>query len=69
MSDSERAARYREQQHRAGYEYIGLWVPKEAAPDFRLAAELVRTRPSLTLGPLRDVASGKLVSLKGENNG
>jgi hypothetical protein len=68
-SDAARKRRATQQRHRAkltrsGLVQCNLWVPAAAHADMQLLAEILREHPHLTIGPLRDPQSGKLVSFR-----
>ncbi len=64
MTDAERQARYRARKTALGFTAVTLLVPKAAAPDLQAIAEALRGGTHLQPGPLRDIRSGKLVSVK-----
>ena len=64
MKGAERSARYRARFRRLGIVQVNVLVPAHAAPDLLLLAEALRAATHLTLGPLRDPISGRLVAAK-----
>lgn len=63
LTMSENARRQREFRARrieAGFQPITIWVPAEHASDFKVAADKVCEDRNLSLGPLRNVVTGKL---------
>ncbi len=65
LTGSQRQARHRARLRQAGLVAVTVVIPVHAAPEFQLAAEAMRLRPHLRLGPLRDPISGRLVFAKG----
>src|SRR5712671_1109549 len=65
MTGAQRQARYRSRLRRGGgVVAVTVMIPASAITDFQLAAEALREATHLSLGPLRDPVSGKLVSAK-----
>lgn len=62
---SGRNARYEERMREAGFVPVKVWVPEACRAPLQQMAELLRESPFLEPGPLRDPASGKLVSVRG----
>lgn len=60
-----RAKRFKAKQAEAGLVQANVWVPADCLADLRLLAERLCAERGLTVGPLRDPATGRLVSLHG----
>jgi hypothetical protein len=64
LNAAARQARFRARQLEAGNVSISLFVPAASVAELRLIAEALRASQHLLLGPLRDAATGRLVSAK-----
>ena len=63
-TNAERQRRKREKLAARGLVQCNIWVPHAAHADIHLMAEIMQKFPHLTVGPLRDPATGKLVALR-----
>jgi hypothetical protein len=63
-SNAVRQARFRAKAAEGGWVQCCVWVPAAALPDLQLQAELLRKHAHLSVGPLRDPASGRFVALR-----
>lgn len=64
MSNAERQRRFRAKKAQAGLATITLLVPAGAVPELQQLAELLRASTDYAPGPVRNVRTGKLVSLR-----
>jgi hypothetical protein len=61
---AERQRRWRERQLAKGIVTVTVDVPASAASDVRVLAEALRKNVDLVIGPLRNIRSGRLVSVR-----
>ena len=61
---AERQRRKRDRLSARGFVQCNVWVPEGVIADIKLMAEIIRAYPHLSVGPLRDTISGKLVALR-----
>ena len=66
-ANAARQAKFRAKAGRAGLVQCNVWISEAALADLQLQAEILRTFPHLTVGPLRDPFSGKFVALREPN--
>ena len=64
MSSKDRAKAFKQRQRDAGLEQCNVWVPAGMVADIQIVAALMRENPNLELGTLRDVITGRLVSVR-----
>lgn len=62
-ASARRAAAFKQRQRDAGLEQACVWVPAGMVAQLQVLAEALRENPALEVGPLRDMISGRLVSL------
>lgn len=60
---SSRNARYEQSMRNAGRIKLTVWVPAPVAPDFKLAASICCLNSELTVSQLRNVRTGRFVSI------
>lgn len=60
-SSAERQKRFRKSMEQKGFVQVAVWVPLRAAADFYASARMCLDNPDLTLGPMRNDATGQLV--------
>lgn len=58
-----RNAKYEKAMREAGRIKLTVWVPATVAPDFKLAASLCCSTPDLTVSQLRNVRTGRFMSI------
>lgn len=58
-----RNARYEQAMRNAGRIKLTVWVPELVAPDFKLAASLCCLNSDLTVSQLRNVKTGRFMSI------
>lgn len=63
-TNAERQAAKRQRDAASGLTTLTIVVPTHTVADFRLAAELARTERELTVGPMRNQATGRLRPLR-----
>ncbi|WED26429.1 hypothetical protein L3V77_15740 [Vibrio sp. DW001] len=59
-----RNKKYELAQHEKGLKKVTVWVPVEREPEFKMLASACCDHRNLTFNTLRDVQSGKFVSLE-----
>lgn len=64
MTSAERQRLFKKRQIEAGFVQCNVWLPAHAAPDMKLAAELICADRDLTFGRLISMRTGKLRGLK-----
>ncbi len=64
MTQLSRNARYEQTQKDKGLVKVTLWLPEQVAPNFKLAASLCVDNSTLTLTGLRNVKTGRFVSIE-----
>lgn len=64
MTQLSRNARYEQTQKDKGLVKVTLWLPESVAPNFKLAASLCTEHSQLTLTSLRNIATGRFVSIE-----
>lgn len=64
ISAAARQAAFKNRMRDQGFEQVNLWVPAGAVADVQELANALRTSSDFTVGPVRNVRTGKLVSLK-----
>jgi hypothetical protein len=64
VSAAARQAAFKNRMRDQGFEQVNLWVPAGAIPDLNELATTLRKSPDFTVGPVRNVRTGKLVSIK-----
>lgn len=58
-----RNARYEEKKKQHGLNKVTLWIPKGMESDFHQLASALSDNPSLTIDVLRNIDTGKFVSI------
>ncbi len=64
LSNREVQSRFKAKMAAAGFIQCNIWVPRSAAPEFKIASDMIRENPKLRLGRMVDVETGKVVGLK-----
>ena len=62
LSAADRQRRWRDKRRAEGFVPVTVLVPPATVPGIHLLAEALRVNRDLEPGPLRDAASGRLVS-------
>ena len=59
-----RNSAYEQRKREQGLVKVTLWVPARIGPEFKLAADICCANEHLTLNTLRDLKTGRYVSLE-----